>query len=141
MNVVSTLSRTLILLCVAGSAFAGCAKDPLITSYVQPDPGGCYVLVFDQPRFTGAREFINGPARHPSLSSLPFDQNWQKRIRSVQVGIGVNAATIWVDEGFAGASLTLRPDVEYPVLDPNLSGEIESLVMTCIAGAGAATVN
>ena len=125
--------KHLFLLCVAGAVFAGCATaPPLIRSYVQPDPGGCYVLVFDQPRFAGAREFINGPAKYGSLSALPFDQNWQRRIRSVQLGIGTVAATIWTDEGFAGTSLTLRPDREYPVFDMDVSGEIESLLITCI---------
>lgn len=95
------------------------------------------MLVFDQPRFAGAREFINGPAKHGSLKTLPFDQDWQRRIRSVQLGIGTVAATVWADEDFAGASVTLRPDREYPVFDTDLSGEIESLLITCIPAQSA----
>ena len=127
-------SRHLVLLCVAGILSGACAsKPPLIRSYSQPDAGGCYLLVFDQPRFMGAREFINGPAMLRSLDALPFDQNWQRRIRSVQVGIGVADGTAWADENFTGASVTLRPDREYATLDTNVSGEIESLLITCIA--------
>jgi hypothetical protein len=37
-----------------------------------PDPGGCYVLVYDQPEFMGAREFINGPAKYSTLAHCHF---------------------------------------------------------------------
>jgi hypothetical protein len=95
-----------------------------------PDPGGCFVLVYEQPAFTGAREFINGPRTYTALTNLPFGANWRRRIRSVDVGPGASA-TLWTNEGFQGASLTLRPDTRHPRLSEDLSGRVESLEIGC----------
>ncbi len=95
-----------------------------------PHPGGCYVLVYDQPQLTGAREFINGPEKYYTLRTLPFAANWRKRIRSAAVGPGA-AITVWADEGFQGVSMRLQADRKYPVLTPLFDQEIESLDVTC----------
>jgi hypothetical protein len=95
-----------------------------------PDPGGCYVLVYDQPEFMGAREFINGPAKYSTLSALPFRINWRHRIRSARVGLAATV-TAWVDENFQGASMTLRAESSYPRLSDAFSGQLESLDVAC----------
>ena len=95
-----------------------------------PDPGGCYVEVYDQPEFMGAREFINGPARHATLNVLPFRADWRHRIRSARVGPDATV-TAWVDEGFQGAFVTWNAESSYPLLSPAFSGEVESLDVTC----------
>jgi hypothetical protein len=92
-----------------------------------PDSGGCYVLVFDEPRFMGRREFINGPAKYPTLTSLPG--NWQGRIRSARVGIGAQVH-VWVDEHFQGSAMTLRTDDEYPAF-ASMDRRIASMEVEC----------
>lgn len=95
-----------------------------------PDPGGCYVVVYDQPDFMGAREFINGPSRHAKLTVLPFRADWRHRIRSARVGPDATV-TAWVDEGFQGAFMTWNAESSYPRLSLAFSGEVESLDVTC----------
>ena len=95
-----------------------------------PHPGGCYVLVFEQPKLTGAREFINGPEKYYTLRDLPYGANWRKRIRSAEVGPGATV-TVWADEGFQGPSTRLRADVKYQSLTPAFDQEIESVAVAC----------
>jgi hypothetical protein len=99
-----------------------------------PDPGGCYVLVYEQPEFVGAREFINGPAKYPTLMALPFRVTWRRRIRSARVGLAATV-TAWVREGFQGASMMLRADSSYPRLSNTFSGQVESLEVACVSSA------
>ena len=66
-----------------------------------PHPGGCYVLVYEQARFMGAREYINGPGKYATLADLPFRANWRRRIRSAQVGPAASV-TLWEDEQLSG---------------------------------------
>jgi hypothetical protein len=101
---------------------------------MMPDPGGCYVLVFDQPKFTGSREFINGPDKYYTLRNLPFGASWRQRIRSAEVGPGATV-TVWTDEGFEGASMRLRADLKYPTLTPAFDQEIQSLAVACATTA------
>jgi hypothetical protein len=124
-----------ILICIAVLAFAGCARrTSKISSSMMPHPGGCYVLVYDETRLTGAREFINGPEKYYTLRNLPYGANWRKRIRSAQVGPGA-AITVWADEGFQGASMRFHADRKYPTLTPAFDREIESLSVACTATA------
>jgi hypothetical protein len=97
-----------------------------------PSPNGCYVLVSDKDALSGAREYINGPGKFPSLKELPFGSNWHRRIRSVRVGAQA-AASIWSDEQFQGDSLRLASGTEQRTLSEALSGRIESLEITCQA--------
>ena len=39
-----------------------------------PDPGGCYVLVYEEPNFMGPREFINGPGKYATLGELAISR-------------------------------------------------------------------
>jgi hypothetical protein len=113
------------------SAMACAARPVDSRGGAMPDPGGCYVVVYDQPEFMGAREFINGPARHATLNVLPFRADWRHRIRSARVGPGATV-TAWVDEVFQGAFMTWDPESLYPSLGPAFSGEVESLNVTCV---------
>lgn len=97
---------------------------------MMPDPGGCYVLVYAEPHFVGAREFINGPEKYYTLRNLPFGADWRKRIRSAEVGLG-GTVTMWVDEGFEGTSVRLRADTKYPTLPGSFDKEVESLAVAC----------
>jgi hypothetical protein len=129
------MPRQHIMAVVLVFTVAACARRPSENhSSVMPHPGGCYVLVFDHPQLTGAREFINGPEKYYTLRNLPFGDNWRKRIRSVAVGPGATA-TLWTDEGFEGASIRLRADLKYPTLAPAFDKEIESLVVACTTTA------
>ena len=99
-----------------------------------PEPGGCYVLVYDQPEFMGSREFINGPAKYATLTALPFRANWRRRIRSARVGLAANV-TAWVRDAFQGASMMLRADSSYPRLSSTFSGQVESLEVACVTSS------
>ena len=99
-------------------------------SRMMPDPGGCYVLVYDQPEFMGVRQFLNGPRRYTSLRDLPSRANWRRRIRSAQVGPAASV-TMWADEGFLGPSQVLPADTLQPALIDRLIGQVESLEVTC----------
>ncbi|HEY6362649.1 MAG TPA: hypothetical protein VIX63_16170 [Vicinamibacterales bacterium] len=94
-----------------------------------PHPGGCYVLVYEQPQFMGAREYINGPGKFATLADLPFRANWRRRIRSAQAGPAASV-TLWGDESFRGASRRLVADARHAALDA-LSGQVESLEIEC----------
>ena len=99
-------------------------------SATMPDPGGCYVLVFEQPKFTGAREFINGPIKYTTLEALPFRANWRRRIRSLEVG-PIASVTIWESEGSKGASQVLSSGSQHSTLSEPLSGRVQSLEIRC----------
>jgi hypothetical protein len=57
-------------------ALWACAQSDVasLRSATMPDPGGCYVVVYEQAGFTGAREYINGPRRYATPDDLPFAQ-------------------------------------------------------------------
>jgi hypothetical protein len=99
-------------------------------SRTMPDPRGCYVLVYELPDFMGAREFINGPRSYPSLISLPFRENWRRRIRSAQVG-GAASVVLWAEVGFRGASQRLAPGNSYRTLTEGIMGRVEALEIAC----------
>jgi len=99
-----------------------------------PDPRGCYMLVYELPRFMGAREFINGPRKYPRLTDLPFQTNWRRRIRSAEVGAAASVV-IWTGEGFQGTSQRLARDSSYPTLTEGVMGRVESLDIACAPDA------
>jgi hypothetical protein len=96
-----------------------------------PDPGGCYVLVYERPEFLGAHEFLNGPRKYSTLSYLPFGANWRQRIRSAEIGPQASV-TMWVDEGFHGASQTFGAGTKHAELSDALSGQVESIDVGCV---------
>ena len=84
----------------------------------------------DQPQLRGTADFINGPMRYVTLTTLPNGANWNDRIRSIEVGAGATA-TAWGDAIFTGASMELRVDTRYPTLPSALVGTIKSLDVRC----------
>ena len=101
-----------------------------IGTQTTPDPGGCYVLVYDGARFMGMREFINGPRKYPTLTDLPFRANWRQRIRSAEIGPRASV-TMWVDAVFRGTSQTFEPGTKHPLLAEALNGQVESIDIAC----------
>ena len=94
-----------------------------------PDPGGCYVVVYEQPEFMGTREYINGPRQYATLRDLPFRANWRRRIRSVHVG-PTASLTMWGREGFEGVPRRLPSSSKQTTLDA-LNGQVESIDVQC----------
>ena len=94
-----------------------------------PDPGGCYVVVYERSEFMGPREYINGPRQYATLRDLPFRANWRRRIRSVQVG-PMASVTMWGRERFEGVARRFPSNTRQTTLDA-LSGQVESLDVQC----------
>jgi hypothetical protein len=125
----SMLPRCALLVVVA--LLAGCgSRPPAAARRTAPEPGGCYVEVFDQPDLAGASDFINGPARHFTLRDLPFRADWHNRIRSLRVGPGATL-TAWARDGFQGDAFRSGPDRTHRTLPEAFTGKIASLQITC----------
>jgi hypothetical protein len=118
----------LLLLTCAVSNCAGRAQKQGETT--MPSPEGCFVQVWDAPRFTGITEYINGPRTYTNLRDLPGARIWANRIRSVKTGVAASA-TVYGDENFTGPSMRLMADREYAMFPKELSGEIESMRIDC----------
>lgn len=137
--VISSISpgRVVWFVCVACAcvlAFNACTPRVDVRplgSLTMPDPGGCYVLVYELPGFMGAREFINGPRKYPRLSDLPFRSNWRRRIQSAEVG-GAASIVLWTGEGFQGTSQRWTPGSSHPTLPEGLTRRAEALDITCL---------
>jgi hypothetical protein len=99
-----------------------------------PSPDGCYVQVWDQPRFTGASDFINGPRRYEHLRDLTGGGTWKDRIRSLRLGPGASAVA-WSDEQFRGTSLPMTADSRQQGTFAVLPVKIQSLDVRCVAQA------
>lgn len=118
---------------IAAVLLTNCSRSlitPAEGSATMPDPGGCYVLVYDRPQFMGAHEFINGPRKYADMSDLPFRANWRRRIRSVEIGPRASV-TMWTDAAFAGISQTFGPGTKHPALTDALSGQVGSIEVGC----------
>jgi hypothetical protein len=95
-----------------------------------PSPEGCYVQVWDQPKFTGQSDFINGPREYEHLRDLPGRRNWDERIRSVSLGPGA-VAVAWSDERFQGRSVLMTSDARERGRFAELGVSVQSLVIRC----------
>ena len=111
------------------------AGQPTITHLNAPDPGGCYVEVFDREQFSGQRDFINGPAKYGRLTELPFGARWHNRIRSFRVG---PAATFtgWASPNFDGVSVRVGPERTQRRLSEAFSGRVASIEIACRNASG-----
>lgn len=110
----------------------GCARPMPSRGYsteTMPDAMGCYMQMFDETRFMGKREFINGPAKYETLIDLPVRAHWNGRIRSAKIGIGARVR-VWTGESFQGRSMILATDDEYPTLS-GIGGPIASIEIEC----------
>jgi hypothetical protein len=127
------VNRALVLVCVT-AAVVGCAKPRPRAQLTMPHPEGCYVEVFDAPNFSGSHDFINGPAKHATMSNLPGGADWRRRVRSLKAG---PAATVlgWAAEDFAGVSVRFRPEQQAPSFPDSFDAKIESIRIDCKAPA------
>jgi hypothetical protein len=113
---------------------AGCGRPGEPLSLTMPNPDGCFVRVWEQERFVGVSDFINGPRAYPSLRDLPRGRNWQNRIRSVEVGPAATAI-VWSDETYRGLNVRLTTSAQYPRLAEGLTAGIESMAIECGSAA------
>lgn len=113
-------------------ALAGCASasSSLVRGMTAPNPSGCYIQVFDGERLRGVADFINGPMRFGTLSNLPNGADWNRRIRSIEVGPAATA-TIWTGPNRSGTSMDLHLDRLYPILPAEFSGKVRSMDLRC----------
>lgn len=95
-----------------------------------PNPSGCYIEVFAREQLQGAADFINGPMRYSTLTSLPNGADWRDRIRSAEVGPAATV-TIWTGPDRSGKSMDLRLDRPYPILPADFSGKVQSMDLRC----------
>lgn len=118
---------TLILVVLAG------AMPRVGASVVQaPDPNGCYVFVYEQPEFSGARYVLNGPRRFRTLNSTlgAGEPGWNNRIRSLRVGEAAGL-TVFTETSFGGRSMRFLSGAAHPQLEPAFAGHIQSAVLEC----------
>jgi hypothetical protein len=117
---------------LAALALTGCAttSSSLVRGMTAPNPSGCYIQVFDGERLRGVADFINGPMRYGSLSNLPNGADWNRRIRSIEVGPAATA-TIWTGPDRSGKSMDLLLDRPYPALPDEFSGKVRSMDLRC----------
>lgn len=99
-----------------------------------PNPDGCFVQVWEQPSFTGASDYINGPRRYPTLRDMPGRRDWRNRIRSMKVGPS-SVVTVWSQENFDGNTLLATKNVAHPALPDEWAGRIESMAVECDGNA------
>jgi hypothetical protein len=122
-------------------ASAGCSRPPRHAGLPAPDPGGCYVIVYEQPEFRGIRDVLNGPGRWPVLEELrqTNERSWQNRIRSLRIG-KTATVTVYTDSDYTGDSKQFDPSSEHPRLERTISGQIESLQIRCRRADGDITM-
>lgn len=125
----------LVMIMLATSAT--CAHNPGPLTLRAPNPSGCCAIVYDQPQFTGVADLLNGPVRFATLRALSQanHKDWHKRIRSVKVGTAASL-TVYTRQTFTGHSARFEAAAESPRLNRSLSGNIQSLELTCTAARG-----
>ncbi len=106
-----------------------CAPAPQFVK-TMPNPAGCFVQLWDGPRFTGRSQFVNGPRSYPALNALANGEDWARRTRSAQAGPAATV-TAWTGVNLSGSSIVLQADREYPALPPGFDRMIESMSISC----------
>lgn len=108
----------------------GCGAPPTRVQLPPPNPNGCYVIVYERPRFQGAADLWNGPGRWSSLDGQRQTRSdgWQNHIRSLRIG-SAGTITAFTDPSFGGEFRQFTG--EHAQLDGAFSGRIESLQLTC----------
>lgn len=109
----------------------GSARESVLATRTAPDPTGCYVQIYSEPDYKGAREFVNGPRKYATLSNMPGRVSWRNRIKSLRVGPAITQVVLWTDEVFTGARWRLEGDRSIPRLNAPMSGAVESLEIDC----------
>ena len=95
-----------------------------------PNPDGCYVQVWDGPKYTGRVDYINGPLSYTHLRNMPNQRNWNRRIVSVRVGPNA-IATAFPEENFRGGAYELPPRATFVTLPDTMTRGISSLRIQC----------
>ena len=112
---------------------SGCGHPPVIPLHA-PNPNGCYVILYAEPKFAGQADLVNGPFRWAKLDHLSQTniENWDNRIRSLRLG---SAATLkaYTKPDFTGDMRQFAPGTAHPSLDV-LSGHVQSLDLICPSG-------
>ena len=136
-NATPVIARAFILsIVIAG---AGCGRQALNTppptlntGSPAPNPNGCYVMVFDQPTFSGMGDVFNRSGRWGSLQRLTDtrERTWHNRIRSVRTGFSATA-TFFTGPNFTGESLQLAPGTDRPQFEGRFAKEVASLEIGC----------
>jgi hypothetical protein len=105
-------------------------RSPALTARTMPHPDGCFVQVWDQPRFVGASDFINGPRRYATLQDLPGRHNWANRIHSLKLGDSASV-TVWSEDHFRGTPVNFTEDSQEPQRSAAVAPKIGSLSISC----------
>ena len=100
-----------------------------------PNPDGCYMQVWETAEYAGMSDYINGPRDYASLRRMPNNRSWQNRIVSLRVG-PTATVTAFADEDFRGAALQLHADSGHRQLPGSISGQIESVRVSCMGKKG-----
>jgi hypothetical protein len=97
-----------------------------------PSPTGCFIQVWDAPRFAGITDYINGPRAFNQLrDDLPGNRVWANRIRSIKTGANTRVF-VYAAEDFSGSSVRLQADQQYPALPEAIDGHIASMRIDCL---------
>lgn len=127
----STLSAALAgLALIVTTVACGRIPSPFRAITTMPSPDGCYLQVWDQPRFAGASDFIHGPRRYDNLHDVPGNRTWKNRIKSLHLGPRA-VAIAWSDEQFRGKNAVLIADSQQRTY-PTVPLTIESLDIRCL---------
>ena len=86
--------------------------------------------MFANEHLHGNADFINGPMHYSTLDTLPNGANWNRRIRSIEVGRGATA-TLWTSQNHSGKSMNLHAEARYAALPAEFAGKVESLDVRC----------
>jgi hypothetical protein len=103
-----------------------------LTVVQAPNPNGCYVYVYENAEFGGARYVLNGPARFRTLKRTlsEGELGWDNRIRSLRVGDTANL-TVYTETSFAGRSQRFPAGTADRHLEPAFAGHIQSAILEC----------
>ena len=127
-------AQTPVLIALLLIAVWGCRHPPAHTSLRAPNPNGCYVVLYAEPKFAGQADLVNGPFRWGTLDhrSETNTANWHNRIRSLRLG---STATLkaYTKPDFTGDMRQFAPGTAHPSLDA-LSGHVQSLDLVCPSG-------
>jgi hypothetical protein len=123
------MRRSLLFIAIT---LTSCGGPPARVQLPAPNPGGCYVIVYDRPEFHGMGDVWNGPGRWSSLEVLRHTRpdGWRNRIRSLRVGRAATV-TVFTESDFRGESSEFAAQTDHAHLDQRFSGRIQSLQLSC----------
>jgi hypothetical protein len=114
----------------------GCVPLRASAIFQAPNPNGCYVYVYENAEFSGAKYVFNGPARFRTLSrTLSMGElGWDNRIRSLRLGEAA-VLTVFTKTSYEGRSMRFTPGTAHAHLEPALAGHIQSAILECSAAS------